>query len=85
MVRRGISQRAAQDLLGMETDEIFVSYSIVDETVLEEAAALLYDSAAQAEPERKIAGAIHSKVSSKSAGGLLHVPPKQRRVSVSAP
>jgi integrase len=68
MVRRGISQRAAQDLLGMETDEIFVRYSIVDETVLEEAAALLYDSAAQAEPERKIAGAIHSKVSSKSAG-----------------
>ena len=57
MVRKGLSQTVAKELLGMETDSIFARYAIVDETVLEEGVAQLFHGEPKsAVPERNVVG-----------------------------
>jgi len=69
MIRAGVPQRVAQELLGMETAEIFERYAIVDETVLEEGAAKLFASPRpEVEPERKVIGLRHDSGKSREGG-----------------
>jgi integrase len=50
LIRDGVSQRVAMAMVGMETDSIFERYAIVDEQLLQEAAARM-DAAATARSE----------------------------------